>query len=178
MSIEEDKRGAFPSPRALMTHVFEYVVDRYIEAHEYDYIERFRNQIETNAAVALRLRYKQLKGLDFRNNEFYNFNHNFTHLKEYLKDLSIENIPVGINDDAIKWLDSINEEKDKDKARVQYIIKGIYISRLKVLKYYSTLLINGYDKKKEALFYSIVKDSFLTKDEYETLKHVVEEGGK
>ena len=178
MSIEEDKHGAFPSPRALMTRVFEYVVDRYIEAHEYDYIERFRNQIETNASVALRLRYKQLKGLDFRENEFYNFNHNFENLKQYLKDLSIENIPVGINDDAIKWLDDINEERDKDKARIQYVIKGIYISRLKVLKYYSTLLVNGYKNKEEALFYALVKDSFLTKEEYDRLNKVVKEGGK
>ena len=178
MSIEEDKRGAFPSPRALMTRNLEYVVDRYIEAQEYDYIERFRNQIETNAAIALRLKYKQLKGLDFRKNEFYNFNHNFEHLKPFLKGLSIENIAVGINDSAIKWLDSINEEEDKDKARVQYVIKGIYISRKKVLKYYSTLLINGYDDKADALFYSIVKDSFITRDEYDTLKAVVEEGGR
>lgn len=175
MSIVEDKRGAFPSPKALATQNFEYVMDRYIEAKEYDYIERFRSQLETNSSVSLRIRYLQLKGIDFKQGGFVDIESKFDNeLKEALKDASIENIAVGINDELIKWLDSINEEKDKEMEKVQYILKGIYISKLKVLKNYSTILINGYKDKEKALLYSITKDSYLTDEEYEMLKTIVE----
>lgn len=175
MSIVEDKRGAFPSPKALATQNFEYVMDRYIEAKEYDYIERFRSQLETNSSVSLRIRYLQLKGIDFKQGGFVDIESKFDNeLKEALKDASIENIAVGINDELIKWLDSINEEKDKEMEKVQYILKGIYISKLKVLKNYSTILINGYKDKEKALLYSITKDSYLTDEEYDMLKTIVE----
>jgi hypothetical protein len=88
----------------------------------------------------------------------------------------MENIPVAINNRLIKWLDSINEESDERKKNVQYLFNNIYISRLKVLKYYSTLLINNYPDKFEALLYSITKDSYLTEKEFLYLKKLVYKG--
>ncbi len=173
MSIISDHKNAFPSPRALATSDFEYVIDRYIEAGEYDYVERFRSQLETNYMVALRFKYLQLKGIDIKESDFDTTSEFKDDMQPYLKDLSIENIPVAINEKEIKWLDSINEEKDSQKQKVQYLLKGIYISRPKVLKYYSTLLINKYDDKNQALFYSLVKDSYLTKEEFNTLHDLI-----
>ena len=174
MSIESDKKGAFPSPRALASVDFEFVMDRYIEAHEYDYVERFRNQLETNYMVALRLKYLQLKGIDLRQSGFVNIDAQFPReIKYYLKDLSMENMPVAISDSNIKWLDSINEENSSEKQKAQYILGGVCISRPKVLKYYSTFLINKYEDLNLALFYSVVKDSYLTLEEFNTLKKIV-----
>ena len=174
MSIESDKKGAFPSPRALASVDFEFVMDRYIEAHEYDYVERFRNQLETNYMLALRLKYLQLKGIDLRQSGFVNIDAQFPReIKYYLKDLSMENIPVAISDSNIKWLDSINEENSSEKQKAQYILGGVCISRPKVLKYYSTFLINKYEDLNLALFYSVVKDSYLTLEEFNTLKKIV-----
>lgn len=174
MSIETDKRGGFPSPRALVAKEFEYTMDRYIEAGEYDYIERFRSQLETNSSVALRIKYLQLKGIDFRQDGFVDIEKQFSdEIKSKLVDASIENIPVGINDELIKRLDLINEESDEIKSKVQYLINNIYISRIKTLKNYSTLLINGCSDKEEALLYSMCKDSYLTFDEFNSLKSIV-----
>lgn len=174
MSIETDKRGGFPSPRALVARDFEYTMDRYIEAGEYDYIERFRSQLETNSNVALRIKYLQLKGIDFRQGGFVEIEKQFSDdIKSKLVDATIENIPVGINDELIKRLDLINEESDETKSKVQYILNNIYISRIKTLKNYSTLLINGCLDKENALLYSMCKDSYLTFDEFNSLKSIV-----
>lgn len=174
MSIETDKRGGFPSPRALAAKDFEYTLDRYIEAGEYDYIERFRSQLETNSNVALRIKYLQLKGIDFRQDGFVEIEKQFTDdIKSKLIDPSVENIPVGINDELIKKLDLINEESDENKSKVQYLINNIYISRIKTLKNYSTMLINGCLNKEQALLYSMCKDSYLTFEEFNNLKSVI-----
>lgn len=177
MSIIHDKKDALPSPLALASESFEYNMDRYIEAEDYDYIECFRSQLETNASVILRIKYLQLKGIDFKQGKFFDTEHYFSQeIERYLDDLTMENIPVAINDPLIKWLDTINEESDAKKSKIQYILGGIYISRLKVLKYYSTLIINHFKNKVEALFYSVVKDSYLTEEEFETLKSIIYKG--
>lgn len=176
MNIETDLHGAFPSPRALATNNFESVMDKYIEAQEYDYIERFRSQLETNSAVTLRIKYLQLKGIDYRQGGYFDITNSFNKkIYKSLEGLSIENIPVGINDELIKKLEKLNEETDESKKNIQYVINGIYISRIKVIKVYSTLLINNYTDKLEALLYSMVKDSYITKDEFKSLKEFVYE---
>jgi hypothetical protein len=177
MSIEKDKAGSLPAPIALATEDFEYVMDRYIEVQDYDYIECFRSQLETNASVALRIKYMQKKGLDFKKKGYVDLSKQFnSEIENYLGDLSIDNIGLAKKDDSIKLLDSINEEKDKNKLKIQYIFNNIYISRVKVLKYYGTLLLNNYEDKKEALLYSITKDSYLTEEEFNYLKELVYKG--
>ena len=177
MSIENDNNECFPSPLALLSKSFEYIMDRYIEANCYDYIECFRYHIENNTLSLLKKKYKEIKkiDIDYSNtlvqDKYFVFDFN-----KYLNDLTIENIPVAINNRLIKWLDSINGEKDIKKRNIQYVFNGIYISRLKVLKYYSTLLINNYPDKYEALLYSITKDSYLTKKEFMYLKNLVYKG--
>ncbi len=177
MSIIRDRKDALPSPLALASESFEYNMDRYIEAQDFDYIECFRSQLEANASVILRIKYLQLKGIDFKQGGFFDTKHYFSQeIEYYLGGLTMENIPVAINDPLIKWLDSLNEETDEHKGKIQYVLNGIYISRLKVLKYYSTLLINQFKNKIEALFYSVVKDSYLTKEEFDTLKSIIYKG--
>ena len=78
-----------------------------------------------------------------------------------------------MSDSLIKKLDKINKEKDEDLKNVQYLINGVYISKIKTLKYYSTLLINKYKDKKEALLFSMTKDSFLTEEEFNLLKSAI-----
>ncbi len=177
MSIIRDRKDALPSPLALASESFEYNMDRYIEAQDFDYIECFRSQLEANASVILRIKYLQLKGIDFKQGGFFDTKHYFSQeIEYYLGGLTMENIPVAISDPLIKWLDSLNEETDEHKGKIQYVLNGIYISRLKVLKYYSTLLINQFKNKIEALFYSVVKDSYLTKEEFDTLKSIIYKG--
>ena len=89
MHIEEDKQGAFPSPRALASLKFEYVIDHYIELGEFDYIERFRNQLETNYEVALRFRYLQVKKIDIKKHEYVDIENYFNpEIKNYIKNPS------------------------------------------------------------------------------------------
>jgi len=177
MSIVHDKAGNLPAPIALATEDFEYVMDRYIEVQDYDYIECFRSQLETNSKVALRIKYMQKKGFDFKKNGYVDLSKHFnSEIDNYLGDLSIDNIGIAKKDTSIKLLDSINEEKDKNKLKIQYIFNNIYISRIKVLKYFGTLLLNNYEDKKEALLYSITKDSYLTEDEFNYLKDLVYKG--
>lgn len=177
MSIEKDNNDCFPSPLSLSSKSFEYIMDRYIEANCYDYIECFRYHIENNPMSLLKKKYMEIKkiNIDYSStliqDKYFVFDFN-----KYLTDLTMENIPVAINNRLIRWLDSINEEKDKDKRNVQYLFNNIYISRLKVLKYYSTLLINNYPDKYEALLYSITKDSYLTEKEFLYLKKLVYKG--
>lgn len=177
MSIVHDKAGSLPAPIALATEDFEYVMDRYIEVQDYDYIECFRSQLETNAKVALRIKYMQKKGLDFKKKGYVDLTKEFNNdIDNYLGDLSIDNIPIAKKDTNIKWLDFINEEQDKNKQKIQYIFNNIYISKIKVLKYYGTLILNNYEDKKEALLYSITKDSYLTESEFNYLKELVYKG--
>ena len=177
MSIEKDCNDCFPSPLALSSKSFEYIVDRYIEANCYDYIDSFRYRIENNPSSLLRKKYMELKNINIDysstliQDKYFVFDFN-----KYLTDLTMENIPVAISNRLIKWLDSINEESDEKKKNVQYVFNNIYISRLKVLKYYSTLLINNYPDKYEALLYSITKDSYLTDKEFLYLKNLVYKG--
>ena len=118
-----------------------------------------------------------MKGIDFKHGGFFDTKHYFSkEIEQYLDDLTMENIAVAINDPLIKWLDAINEEQDDKRRKIQYILGGIYITRLKVLKYYSTLLINHFKNKIEALFYSVVKDSYLTIEEFDKLKSIIYKG--
>lgn len=176
MSITKDSKGLLPSLIALTSKNFEYYMDRYIEAQEYEYIECFRYQLETNTQATLRIKYLQLKDIDISKNEYLDLTKYFNpDIDKYLKELTLENIAVAINEPLIKWLDSINEETDEEKKKIRYIIKGIHISRLKVLKYFSTLLINKYADKYEALLYSLVYNSYLTEKEFNVLKDFVYE---
>lgn len=177
MSIEKDSNDCFPSPLALVSKSFEFVMDRYIEANSYDYIECFRYHIENNPIELLKKKYMDMKKI--------NINYSGTLIQDkyfvfdfakYLNDLTMENIPVAINNKLIRWLDSINEEKDEKKKNIQYKFNNIYISRMKVLKYYSTLLINKYPDKYEALLYSLTKDSYLNEKEFLYLKKLVYKG--
>ena len=96
-------------------------------------------------------------------------------LDEFLDELSIENISIALPEPIIKWLDKKNEEKDKNKRNLQYVLDGIYISRIKVLKYFGTILKNKYTDKKEAILYSMCKNSYLTKEEFDKLKNLIDE---
>ena len=151
-------------------------MDRFIEAQDYDYIECYRYQLETNAMAALHLKYLKLKDIDIVKKEYVNiFDCLDEELEEYLDNLSIENISIALRSPIIKWLDKQNEEKDPNKKNIQYILNGIYISRIKVLKYFGTLLNNKYSDKIEALLYSITKDSYLTEQEFNSLRELVNE---
>lgn len=179
MCIKRDSNNSLPSPLALTSKNFEYIIDRYIEVQDYEYIEQFRYQLETNSMATLKIKYKQLKDIDindcksFNQDKYFKFDYD-----NYLKDLTMENIAVALNDSLIKWLDRLNEEVNEQKRKVQYVFNNIYISRLKVLKYYGTLLINEYPDKNDALLYSITKDSYLTKGEFENLKKLIYKGAK
>lgn len=176
MNIIKDSKGILPSPLALVPVNFEYIMDRYIEVGDYDYIESYRYQLETNTVATLRIKYLDMKNIDISKKEYLDLSNYFDEdIKEYLDDLTIENIPVALSEPLIKWLDSINEENNEDKRKIQYVFNGIYISRLKLLKYFSTLIINKYDDKLEALLYSMVKDSYLTEKEFNYLKNLVSE---
>ena len=176
MNVVKDSKGIMPSPLALTIPNFDYLMDRFIEAQDYDYIECYRYQLETNAMAALHLKYLKLKGIDIVKKEYINiYDCLDEELEEYLENLSIENISVALRSPIIKWLDKQNEEKDPDKKNIQYILNGIYISRIKVLKYFGTLLNNKYSDKIEALLYSITKDSYLTEQEFNSLRELVNE---
>jgi len=176
MSVEKDSKGIMPSPLALTVNNFDYLIDRFIEAQDYDYIECYRYQLETNAMAALHLKYLKLKDIDIVKKEYINiFDCLDEELDEYLDNLSIENISVALRSPIIKWLDKQNEEQDPNKKNIQYILNGIYISRIKVLKYFGTLLNNKYSDKIEALLYSITKDSYLTEQEFNSLRELVNE---
>lgn len=176
MSVEKDSKGILPSPLALTVSNFDYLMDRFIEAQDYDYIECYRYQLETNAMAALHLKYLKLKDIDIVKKEYVNiFDCLDEELEEYLDNLSIENISIALRSPIIKWLDKQNEEKDPNKKNIQYILNGIYISRIKVLKYFGTLLNNKYSDKIEALLYSITKDSYLTEQEFNSLRELVNE---
>lgn len=176
MSVEKDSKGILPSPLALTVSNFDYLMDRFIEAQDYDYIECYRYQLETNAMAALHLKYLKLKDIDIVKKEYVNiFDCLDEELEEYLDNLSIENISIALRSPIIKWLDKQNEEKDPNKKNIQYILNCIYISRIKVLKYFGTLLNNKYSDKIEALLYSITKDSYLTEQEFNSLRELVNE---
>ena len=176
MNVVKDSKGIMPSPLALTIPNFDYLMDRFIEAQDYDYVECYRYQLETNAMAALHLKYLKLKGIDIVKKEYINiYDCLDEELEEYLENLSIENISVALRSPIIKWLDKQNEEKDPDKKNIQYILNGIYISRIKVLKYFGTLLNNKYSDKIEALLYSITKDSYLTEQEFNSLRELVNE---
>lgn len=178
MNISIDSKGTLPSPVILTIDNYESIIDSFIEANEYDYIEKYRNILCGNYNKELQTMYKKLKGIDILNKKYYNFTVFFDKkIDDYLKDLSLENIPVAYSESVIKKLEKINEEKDPLKQKIQYVINGITISRIKVLKYFSTLMINKYKNKKEALLYSIVKNSYLTKNEFDMLKNIIY-GGK
>lgn len=51
-----------------------------------------------------------------------------------------------------------------------YNIDGIRISRMKVIRYISTLLFNGLDESFDMLMYAITKNSLLTSDEYKKIE--------
>ena len=173
---KKDSKGILPSPLALTVSNFDYLMDRFIEAQDYDYIECYRYQLETNAMAALHLKYLKLKDIDIVKKEYVNiFDCLDEELEEYLDNLSIENISIALRSPIIKWLDKQNEEKDPNKKNIQYILNGIYISRIKVLKYFGTLLNNKYSDKIEALLYSITKDSYLTEQEFNSLRELVNE---
>lgn len=176
MSVEKDSKGIMPSPLALTISNFDYLMDRFIEAQDYDYIECYRYQLETNAMAALHLKYLKLKDIDIVKKEYVNiYDCLDDELEEYLDNLSVENISLALRSPIIKWLDKQNEEKDSDKKNIQYILRGIYISRIKVLKYFGTLISNKYSDKIEALLYSITKDSYLTEQEFNSLRELVNE---
>lgn len=177
LNISNNSNGLFPSPLCLTNNNLEYLLDRYIEVEKYDYVELYRSVLNNNQTELNKL-YKDLKGIDIKNKKIYNTSVYFDNkIENFLNDTSLENIPVAFSESVIKKLDKINEEKDEKKKKIQYIIDGIYISRIKVLKYFSTLMINKYKNKKEALLYSIIKDSYLTKNEFDRLKNIIY-GGK
>ena len=176
LSVEKDSKGILPSPLALTVNNFDYLMDRFIEAQDYDYVECYRYQLETNAMAALHLKYLKLKGIDIVKKEYVNiYDCLDEELEEYLDNLSIENISIALRNPIIKWLDKRNEEKDPNKKNIQYVLNGIYISRIKVLKYFGTIINNKYNDSIEALLYSITKDSYLTEQEFSSLRELVNE---
>ena len=56
-----------------------------------------------------------------------------------------------------------------------YIIDGIRVSRMKVIRYISTLLFNGLDESFDMLMYAITKNSLLTSDEYKKIETAIYE---
>ncbi len=54
-----------------------------------------------------------------------------------------------------------------------YIINGIRISRMKVIRYMNTLLFNGLNESYDMLIYALTKNSLLTKEEYQRIEEVI-----
>ena len=172
MSIEKDSKGMFPSPMALTIDNFEFLIDRYIEVDDFDCVEAYRSLLQSNSNLDIKARYKEYKNIDIDSCIRYdNFKYFSKNIEDYMNGISMENIAVALLDPYIKKLEKHNYNNKKKS----YKINGVYISRLKVLKYYGTLLINKYKDKKEALFYSIVKDSYLTSEEFKLIKDFVTE---
>ena len=170
MNISKDSKGMFPSPMALSIDNFEYIVDRYIEADSFDCVEAYRSILQNNSNYELKHIYKDYKDLDITLCKKYDTLKNFSSkLEKGLQGLSVENIAVALTDSFVKELD---KNKLNNNA---YIFNGVIISRYKFLKYYGTFLINNYKDKREALLYSIIKDSYLTENEYCLIKKMVNE---
>lgn len=55
-----------------------------------------------------------------------------------------------------------------------YNIEGTIISRLKVLRYLTTLMFNGISENSDMLLYAITKNSLLTKEEFDKIKTSVD----
>lgn len=59
--------------------------------------------------------------------------------------------------------------KKQEQESLIYIIGGIKISRLKVLRIYDTLLANNLGNDLNSIMYAITKNSIITKTEYDTI---------
>ena len=62
-------------------------------------------------------------------------------------------------------------EENITRDRMAYNIGGILISRIKVLRIFTTLAQNGYDDE-EALLYAMTYNSLLTKEQYEMVQSI------
>lgn len=56
-----------------------------------------------------------------------------------------------------------------------YCINGVNISRMKVIRYITTLRSNGLDESIDMIMYAITKNSLLTSDEYKKIETVIYE---
>lgn len=68
-------------------------------------------------------------------------------------------------------IDALDEKYlDND---ICYIINGIRISKFKVQRFLNTLILNRFDIDKDALLYSITKNSILNEEEYKMIENEV-----
>ncbi len=179
LDLETNRIGTKPSFRALGIKEYSYVIDRYIEINEYDYIDRFRYQLDTNYSIPLRIKYLQVKGIDNKLDGYVDINSKFDdEIINKANTDSIGNIELSKKSEYIDWLNSINEEKDKNMSDIHYVLKGIYISKPKVLITFGNLIKDNFDNIKEKLLYSIVKDSYLTEEEFNTIKGIIDSKGE
>ena len=79
-------------------------------------------------------------------------------------------IQEGISDIIQKLDDAYLVESEGILENKLYNIEGTIISRLKVLRYLTTLIFNGISENSDMLLYAITKNSLLTKEEFDKIK--------
>ncbi len=80
---------------------------------------------------------------------------------------------IATSDSVIDQLDKLYKDPNNDLV---YNFNGIIISRLKVLRYYQTLMMNSkITSSKELLIYVITKHSMLNMEELSTIKQCIRE---
>ena len=98
---------------------------------------------------------------------------------EYIKKSNNNTIIINFNSyvKIIKLLDDnfIPRDDNNYPDMRLYIIDGIRVSRMKVIRYISTLLFNGLDESFDMLMYAITKNSLLTSDEYKKIETAIYE---
>lgn len=83
-------------------------------------------------------------------------------------------IQEGISDIIQKLDDAYLVESEGILENKLYNIEGTIISRLKVLRYLTTLIFNGISENSDMLLYAITKNSLLTKEEFDKIKTSVD----
>lgn len=83
-------------------------------------------------------------------------------------------IQEGISDIIQRLDDAYLVESEGILENKLYNIEGTIISRLKVLRYLTTLIFNGISENSDMLLYAITKNSLLTKEEFDKIKTSVD----
>ena len=94
--------------------------------------------------------------------------------KEIEKVLSLNNntdISMSLNDLSVDntILSKLEKFVSPDNPML-YVINGIQISRLKVLRLYNTLKLNGYNDSIYSIIYILTRNSYITQEQFDKLK--------
>lgn len=77
------------------------------------------------------------------------------------------NIVLSESDEIIK---ALNERFSSEEDEMVYIIAGIRISKLKVMRIYNTLKMSSLDGTLDSLMYAITRNSIITKEQYREIE--------